>query len=84
LLFGKRITLLNKEWFIIADIGKKLWEFNVGAPIGVGGPSIGHGMQLVTTGAPASAGTANKGGDFIAFGLPSAENQSLSTSNTTK
>jgi outer membrane protein assembly factor BamB len=67
------------------DTGKKLWEFNVGAPIGAGGPSIGHGMLFVTTGAPASAGIANRGGDVIAFGLPqSAENQTLSVGNTTE
>jgi glucose dehydrogenase len=81
------VTPLNPSGIIFAldkDTGKKLWEFNVGSPIGVGGPSVGHGMLLVTTGAPASAGLANKGGDVIAFGLPSAENQTLSTSNTTK
>lgn len=81
------VTPLNPSGIIFAldkDTGKKLWEFNVGAPIGVEGPSIGHGILLVTTGAPASAGLANKGGDVIAFGLPSAENQTLSTSNTTK
>jgi alcohol dehydrogenase (cytochrome c) len=81
------VTPLNPSGIIFAldkDTGKKLWEFNVGSPIGVGGPSIGHGMLLVTTGAPASAGLANKGGDVIAFGLPSAENQTLSTSNTIK
>ena len=66
------------------DTGKKLWDFNVGAPIGVGGPSIGHGMLLVTTGAPASAGTENKGGDVIAFGLPPAVNQTQSVANLSK
>jgi alcohol dehydrogenase (cytochrome c) len=34
------------------ETGEKLWEFNVGAPVGVDGPSIGHGMLLVTTGTP--------------------------------
>jgi alcohol dehydrogenase (cytochrome c) len=51
------------------DTGKKLWEFNVGAPIGIGGPSIGHGMLFVTTGSPAEVGS-NKGGYIVAFGLP--------------
>jgi alcohol dehydrogenase (cytochrome c) len=51
-----------------ANTGKKLWEFNVGAPIGTGGPSVGHGMLFVPTGNPAL--TPNKGGDIIAFGLP--------------
>jgi glucose dehydrogenase len=46
------------------DTGKTLWQYNVGAPIGIGGPSIGHGgMLFVTTGNPA--------GDYVvAFGLP--------------
>jgi hypothetical protein len=53
--------------------------------VGVGGPSIGHGMLFVTTGAPGSVGPINKGGDVIAFGLPpSAQNQTLSIGNTTK
>ncbi|HKU49846.1 MAG TPA: PQQ-binding-like beta-propeller repeat protein, partial [Nitrososphaera sp.] len=51
------------------DTGKQLWEFNVGAPIGIGGPSIGHGMLFVTTGSPAEMGS-NKGGYIVAFGLP--------------
>jgi len=51
------------------DTGKKLWEFNVGAPVGIGGPSIGHGMLFVTTGSPAEVGS-NKGGYIVAFGLP--------------
>lgn len=55
--------------------GKKLWEFNVGAPVGIGGPSIGHGMLLVTTGSPAEI-SSNKGGYIIAFGLPTTQNQS--------
>jgi outer membrane protein assembly factor BamB len=52
------------------DTGNKLWEFNVGAPIGIGGPSIGHGMLFVTTGSPAEV-ESNKGGYIVAFGLPS-------------
>jgi outer membrane protein assembly factor BamB len=54
------------------DTGKKIWEFNVGAPVGIGGPSIGHGMLFVTTGFPAGI-LSNKGGDIIAFGLPTTE-----------
>jgi alcohol dehydrogenase (cytochrome c) len=57
------IMALDKE------TGEKLWEFNVGAPIGIGGPSIGHGMLFVTTGSPAEI-PANPGGYIIAFGLP--------------
>jgi alcohol dehydrogenase (cytochrome c) len=81
------VTPLNPSGIIFAldkDTGKKLWDFNVGAPIGVGGPSIGHGMLLVTTGAPASAGLENKGGDVIAFGLPSTVNQTQSVSSISK
>lgn len=52
------------------DTGNKLWEFNVGAPIWIGGPSIGHGMLFVTTGSPAEVDS-NKGGYIVAFGLPS-------------
>lgn len=51
-----------------ADTGKKLWEFNVGAPVGIGGPSIGDGMLLVPTGSGAQL--PNKGGYLVAFGLP--------------
>jgi outer membrane protein assembly factor BamB len=51
------------------DTGKKLWEFNVGSPRGTGGPSLGYGMLVVTTGNPVS--TPNKGGDIIASELPS-------------
>jgi alcohol dehydrogenase (cytochrome c) len=51
------------------DTGKELWEFNVGAPIGIGGPSIGNGYLLVPTGSPAEIAS-NKGGYIIAFGLP--------------
>jgi outer membrane protein assembly factor BamB len=57
-------TPLNPSGIIVAldkDTGKKIWEFIVGSPVGIGGPSIGHGMLFVTTGFPA--------GDIIAFGL---------------
>jgi glucose dehydrogenase/plastocyanin len=65
-------TPLNLSGIVMAldaDTGKKLWEFNVGSPLGTGGPSLGHGMLFVTTGNPGS--TPNKGGDIVAFGLPS-------------
>jgi alcohol dehydrogenase (cytochrome c) len=52
------------------DTGKTLWQYNVGAPIGIGGPSIGHGgMLLVTTGSPAEI-SSNTGGYIVAFALP--------------
>ena len=41
----------------------------MGAPLGIGGPSIGHGMLFVTTGFPNEIAI-NKGGDIVAFGLP--------------
>ncbi|MFZ3149833.1 MAG: PQQ-binding-like beta-propeller repeat protein [Methanothrix sp.] len=50
-----------------ADTGKHLWEFNVGAPVGIGGPSVGNGMLLVPTG---GGQTPNEGGYIVAFGLP--------------
>jgi outer membrane protein assembly factor BamB len=62
------IMALDKE------TGDKLWEFNVGAPIGIGGPSIGHGMLFVTTGSPAEI-PANMGGYIVAFGLPESDNE---------
>ncbi|MFB3764575.1 MAG: PQQ-binding-like beta-propeller repeat protein [Methanotrichaceae archaeon] len=51
-----------------ADTGKELWEFNVGAPVGIGGPSIGNGMLLVPTGSGGQV--TNAGGYIVAFGLP--------------
>jgi alcohol dehydrogenase (cytochrome c) len=68
------------------ETGQKLWEFNVGAPIGIGGPSIGNGTLLVTTGSPAEIGS-NKGGYVVAFSLPpnnSSTPSNLSESNFSK
>jgi alcohol dehydrogenase (cytochrome c) len=50
------------------ETGKELWEFNVGAPIGIGGPSIGDGTLLVPTGNILEV--ANSGSYIVAFGLP--------------
>jgi alcohol dehydrogenase (cytochrome c) len=64
---------LNPSSIIMAldkDTGKKIWEFNIGAPVGIGESSIGHEMLFVTTGFPAGI-LSNKGGDIIAFRLPS-------------
>ncbi len=55
-----------------ADTGKELWEFNVGAQVGIGGPSIGNGMLLVPTG---GGQTTNAGGYIVAFGLPGNKTQ---------
>ena len=51
------------------DTGENLWEFNVGAPIGIGGPSVGNGMLLVSTGVPAEIAS-HELGSIVAFGLP--------------
>ena len=32
------------------DTGKTLWQFRVGTPIGIGGPSLGNGMLYVPIG----------------------------------
>jgi alcohol dehydrogenase (cytochrome c) len=53
--------------------GKKLWEYNVNAPITLVGPSIGDGMLFVPTGKiqGLQAKTMLKGeGSIVAFGLP--------------
>jgi alcohol dehydrogenase (cytochrome c) len=63
------------------DTGKTLWQYNVGAPIGIGGPSIGHrGMLFVTTGIPVDI-SSNTGGYVVAFGLPPSP---LSPSNSSQ
>jgi outer membrane protein assembly factor BamB len=49
------------------ETGKEIWEFNVGAPISIGGPSIGDGMLLVPTGN--NMETTNSGGYIVAFGF---------------
>lgn len=51
------------------DTGQKLWEFNIGTPVEIGGPSVGNGMLFVTTGQAITVG-ANTGGAIVAFGLP--------------
>jgi alcohol dehydrogenase (cytochrome c) len=47
--------------------GNLLWQYNVGAQIAVGGPSIGNGYLLVPTGGIQEN---NNGGYVVAFGLP--------------
>jgi outer membrane protein assembly factor BamB len=59
-----------------ADTGNLLWQYNVGAPITLGGPSIGNGMLLVGTGEPNEVGS-NPGGYLVAFGLPSGNSTGL-------
>ena len=48
------------------DTGKILWEFNIGTPIGIGGPSVGNGMLFVTTGQTFTIG-ANSGGGIYCY-----------------
>ncbi len=50
------------------DTGKTLWQFRVGTPIGIGGPSLGNGMLYVPTGSHEIP--ALKLGAIVAFGLP--------------
>ena len=59
-----------------ADTGETLWGFNLGAPCGIGGPSIGNGMLLVPTGI---GQVPNDGGYLIAFGLPAGNSTGLTT-----
>jgi alcohol dehydrogenase (cytochrome c) len=76
----------TKSGIILAldkQTGKKLWEFNVHAPISPVGPSIGNGMLFVPTGKiqigdfdkskgsfAAGATAATVQGSIVAFGLP--------------
>lgn len=58
------ILALDKE------TGKKLWEFNVNAPISPVGLSIGDGMLFVPTGKiQGSKDSPSVGGSIIAFGI---------------
>ncbi len=65
------------------DTGKVLWEFNVGSPIGIGGPSMGHGMLLVPTGTPSET-QAQKSGSIVAFGLPQGNQPTTIPMNVTQ
>ncbi|MGA9099011.1 MAG: PQQ-binding-like beta-propeller repeat protein [Methanotrichaceae archaeon] len=64
-----------------ADTGKELWEFNVGAQVAIGGPSIGNGMLLVPTG---GGQTTNAGGYIVAFGLPGNMSSNMTSSTMPK
>jgi len=66
-----------------SDTGKLLWQYNVGAQVGIGGPSIGNGYLLVPTGGIQEN---NNGGYVIAFALPgntSPVTQPVTTQGTT-
>jgi alcohol dehydrogenase (cytochrome c) len=58
------ILALNKE------TGEKLWEYNLNAPIGQVGPSIGDGMLFVPTGKIQGQPKGGGQGSIVAFGLP--------------
>jgi alcohol dehydrogenase (cytochrome c) len=59
------IMALDKE------TGQKQWEFDLNAPIGPVGPSLGNGMLFVPTGKLAKASASGVAmGSIAAFGLP--------------
>ncbi len=63
-------TPLTATGFLMAldaDTGKELWRYNVGAQVGIGGPSIGNGFLLVPTGGIQEN---NNGGYLVAFAVP--------------
>ncbi len=70
--FGGPVTtpLLPSGMIMALDSsnGNLLWQYNVGAQVAVGGPSIGNGFLLVPTGGIQEN---NNGGYVIAFALPS-------------
>jgi outer membrane protein assembly factor BamB len=69
--FGNPVeTILHPSSIFFAldkDTGKKLWQFNIGGPMGVGGASAGDGMIFATTGSP-SPRPGFTSGSIIAFG----------------
>jgi glucose dehydrogenase len=68
------ITHTVKSGVILAldrQTGKKVWEFDLDAPIGAVGPSIGDGMLFVPTGKIQGLSKEDGGGgSIVAFGLP--------------
>jgi outer membrane protein assembly factor BamB len=70
--FGNPVeTVLHPSSIFFAldkETGKKLWEFNVGGPLGVDGASAGDGMIFATTGST-SPRPAFTSGSIIAFGI---------------
>jgi alcohol dehydrogenase (cytochrome c) len=63
-----------------SDTGQVLWQYNVGAQIGIGGPSIGNGYLLVPTGGIQAT---NNGGYVVAFTLPSGGSTTTPATTTT-
>jgi outer membrane protein assembly factor BamB len=66
--FGGPVTtpLLSSGMLMAFDAsnGQLLWQYNVGAQVGIGGPSIGNGYLLVPTGGIQEN---NNGGYVVAF-----------------
>jgi hypothetical protein len=56
------------------DTDKKIWQFTIGTPPGIGGQSVGNGMFFVTLNQTFTIG-ANSGDGIIAFGLPEQQQQ---------
>jgi len=77
--FGGPVTspLLSSGMIMALDAnnGNLLWQYNCGAQVAVGGPSIGNGYLLVPTGGLQNN---NNGGYVIAFGLPGSGSGSAS------
>jgi alcohol dehydrogenase (cytochrome c) len=70
-------TINTKSGVILAldkETGEKLWEYNVNAPLGQVGPSIGNGMLFAPTGKvqgqPKGMSGGGGQGSIVAFGLP--------------
>jgi alcohol dehydrogenase (cytochrome c) len=66
-------TINTKSGLILAlnkETGEKLWEYNLNAPIGQVGPSIGDGMLFVPTGKIQGQPKGGGQGSIVAFGLP--------------
>jgi alcohol dehydrogenase (cytochrome c) len=66
-------TINTKSGVILAldkETGEKLWEYNVNAPLGQVGPSIGNGMLFVPTGKVQGQPKGEGQGSIVAFGLP--------------
>jgi alcohol dehydrogenase (cytochrome c) len=75
---GPTDTYVQSQGIILAmdkANGHILWQAQVGAPVGIGGPSIGQGLLVVPTG---DIQVPNAGGYVVAYGLPSRETPDFS------
>ncbi|MEN6340969.1 MAG: PQQ-binding-like beta-propeller repeat protein [Methanospirillum sp.] len=67
---GPSKTIRRPTGFLMAldsSTGQELWRYNVGAQVGIGGPSIGNGFLLVPVGGIQEP---NNGGYVVAFAVP--------------